>query len=69
MTMKDKLTIVGFPFPSESKLLIFRARIEAMLTRETQILSDRELFSPQLQYQYENFLKGGPKRCVHSVVE
>ena len=60
MTTKDKLTTVGFPFPSEPKLLIFRARIETMLTRETQIPNDRELFSPQ--YQYESFLKGGPKR-------
>ena len=60
MTTKEKLTTVGFPFPSDPKLLIFRARIEAMLQRETYIPEDRELFSAQ--YQYESFLKGGPKR-------
>jgi len=60
MTTKEKLTTVGFPFPSDPKLLIFRAQIEAMLQRETYIPEDRELFSAQ--YQYESFLKGGPKR-------
>ena len=64
MTTRDKLPTVGFPFPSEPKLLIFRPRIEAMFNRATQIPSDWELFSPQ--YQYKSFLRGGPKR-THSL--
>ena len=63
MTTRDKLTTLGFPFPSEPKLLIFRAHIEAILNRETQNPSNRDLFSPQ--YQYKRFLRGGPK-CMRS---
>ena len=58
MTSRQKLEQVGFPFPSEKKMQIFRKRIQHMLARD-QSQTTPELFSSQ--YMYESFLKGGPK--------
>lgn len=60
MTTRERLNDVGFPFPSEPKMTIFRDRIEGMLKRETHVPEQGELFSAQ--HQYESFLQGGPKR-------
>jgi hypothetical protein len=62
MTTRERLTQVGFPFPSEPKMIIFRDRIEGMLKRETHIPDEGELFSAQ--HRYESFLQGGPKRMT-----
>ena len=73
MLLKETLKVIGFPFPSDKKLHIFRGRIYKMLNwekeskidishdhEEEELLEDWDV-PISAQYTFESFMRGGPK--------